>query len=85
MESAVYVLSAITSSICMLLLVRGYLASRSRLLMWSAACFGGLALNNVLLVVDLLVLPDVDLSVLRALVMAAAFLVLTVGLIWEAP
>ncbi len=80
---AVYVLCFLTSAVCAALLVRSYRRSRTRLLMWSAACFTLLALNNLLLVVDLLVLPAVDLSLLRSLSSLAAVATLLYGFIWE--
>lgn len=83
MAEAVYILCAITSIACALLLFRGYRASRGRLLLWSSICFGGLALNNVLLFVDLVVVPAVDLTLLRSGVALAAMMVLLFGLVWE--
>ncbi len=80
---AVYVLCFLTSAVCAALLVRSYRRSRTRLLMWSAACFILLALNNLLLVVDLLVLPTVDLGLLRSLSSLAAVTTLLYGFIWE--
>jgi hypothetical protein len=54
-------------------------------LLWTSLCFGTLALNNVVLVVDLVLLPaSVDLSILRSATAAMAGLILVVGLIWEA-
>ncbi|TAL22380.1 MAG: hypothetical protein EPN99_06055 [Frankiales bacterium] len=79
----VYALCAITSTACAVLLVRSYLAGRVRLLLWSALCFVGLALNNVILVIDRSILQDVDLSVLRGATGLAAVSVLLFGLIWE--
>ena len=61
MAELVYVLCAATSLLCAVLLLRGYLASRTRLLFWASLCFVGLALNNILLFLDLIVLPDIDL------------------------
>ena len=81
--TVVYLLCAATSALCAALLVRAYLASRTRLLLWSAICFGGLMLNNVLLVVDLRVVVGTDLSLLRDLTGLAAVSVLLFGLIWE--
>jgi hypothetical protein len=62
MAEAVYFLCAATSIACAWLLFRGYRASKTRLLFWSSLCFVGLAMNNVLLVVDLVLLPSVDVS-----------------------
>ena len=62
MAILVYALCALTSTACAVLLLRGYARSHFRLLLWSGLCFVGLALNNILLVVDKQVVPDVDLS-----------------------
>lgn len=84
LQSAVYLLCFGASALCALLLVRSYLRNRTRLLMWSAACFLLLALNNCLVVIDLLVLPTtIDLLPLRRLVAVAGVTVLLVGFIWE--
>jgi hypothetical protein len=81
--TVVYLLCAATSALCAGLLVRAYLASRTRLLLWSAICFLGLLLNNVLLVVDERVIVGTDLGLLRDLTGLAAVSVLLFGLIWE--
>lgn len=81
--TAVYVLCAFTSIACAVLLLRGYARSRVRLLLWSGLCFAGLALNNVLLFVDVRVLPETDLSLVRTLPAVAGIAILIYGLIWE--
>lgn len=78
-----YALCAITSMLCAWLLLRGYLRSRVRLLFWSAICFSFLALNNVVLFVDLVVASKVDLSPVRSLTAFAGVGLLLYGLIWE--
>lgn len=83
MAETVYVLCALTSIACAALLFRGYRANRTRLLLWSSICFGGLALNNIILFVDLVVVPDVDLSLLRGGVAVASIMTLIVGFVWE--
>jgi hypothetical protein len=83
MASLVYALCALTSAACAALLVRGYARQRSRLLLWSSACFVGLALNNTLLFTDLVLVPGLDLSLLRAVTGAAAVAVLVFGLVWD--
>jgi hypothetical protein len=83
MAEAVYLLCAVTSVACATLLWRGYVASRTKLLFWSSLCFAGLALNNVLLVVDLMLVPDQDLSITRNAAALASMLVLLFGLVWE--
>lgn len=69
--------------VCAALLIRSYARQRSRLLMWASLCFVGLAINNAVLVVDLMVVPDIDLFPLRVTVAAVAMLLLLIGLIWE--
>lgn len=83
MADFVYALCAATSVVCALLLLRAYRAEPTRLLFWSGLCFFGLALNNLLLLVDLYVVPDVDLFVLRTGVALAAMSALLFGLVWE--
>ena len=83
MAEAVYLLCALTSTFCAFLQVRSSLRQRTRLLLWSSACFVGLAVNNVLLFVDLVVVPDLDLSIARTASALVAILMLLVGLIWE--
>src|SRR5688572_28305551 len=85
MSNVVYGLCALTSLVCALLLLRSYLASRTRLLLWSTVCFAGLFANNVLLVIDANVPDEVlDLSLARAATALASVLALLVGLIWNA-
>jgi hypothetical protein len=81
----VYVLCALASLACAVLLARGYFKSRARILLWSTLSFALLALNNVLLFIDLVVLPNtVDLSPLRDLSALLAMAVLVFGLLWDA-
>lgn len=83
MAEWVYVLCALTSLFCAGLLIRSFRARRTRLLLWSSLCFVGLALNNVLLVVDFMVVPELDLSAVRVSVAAVAVALLLIGFIWE--
>lgn len=83
MATTVYALCALTSIACAVLLLRGYAAGRVRLLLWAGLCFVGLALNNVLLFVDVRMVPDLDLSVWRSLPALAGLLLLVYGLVWE--
>lgn len=83
MATAVYVLCAVTSLLCAVLLLRGWLRTRSRLLLWSALCFALLAANNTILFVDLSVWTEVDLGAWRAGTGLAGLSVLLAGLIWE--
>lgn len=84
MASVVYALCALTSMLCAGLLWRAYRASRARLLLWSSVSFIGLALNNLLLFLDLVVFPaSVDLLLYRSLMAAVSVMVLLAGLIWD--
>ena len=66
MVETVYILCALASIVCMVLLWRGYRQSRARLLLWSSLCFIGLAGNNVLLLIDLYAVPSISLAVARS-------------------
>ena len=79
----VYILCAATSTLCAILLIRGYRQSRARLLLWSAACFIGLALNNVLLVIGLRTGAVVDLSIWRMIPAVLGAGALLYALVWE--
>lgn len=83
MAPLVYVLCAATALVCAVMLFRGYRRTRARLLLWSSLCFMGLTANNVLLGLDLVVLPQVDLSPWRSLLALASLSLLVFGLIWE--
>lgn len=83
LATAIYVLCALTSILCTVLLWRGYRRSGARLLFWSALCFAGLALNNILLIIDVRMLTHVDLQIGRALPAVAGVLLLVYGLVWE--
>lgn len=83
LPAIVYLLCLATSLTCAGLLGRMYWRSGMRLLFWSSACFAFLALNNLVVIVDMLVLPDVDLQVLRLTLSFAAVSVLLFGFTWE--
>jgi hypothetical protein len=79
-----YLLAALTCVTCTVLLFRGYAASGSRLVLWTALCFVGLSVNNLLLFFDLAVFPDMDLRVFRHIAALAGLACLLYGFIWEA-
>ena len=83
MAATIYSLCALVALICAVQLFRAFFRRRYRLLLWSGICFAGLTVNNMLLVVDKIMLPDVDLSVLRLAVALASIAVLLYGLIWD--
>lgn len=83
MAAAVYVLCALTSLACAVLLLRGFAQRGVRLLLWSGLGFVGFTLGNILLVVDLVILPERDLQLLRNVPVLAGLMVLVYGLVWD--
>jgi hypothetical protein len=80
---AVYIFGFLVTLASGVLLFRAWGAVRKRLLLWSAICFCGLAISNLLVFIDLVLLPAVDLYLLRLITAAIAMLLLLYGLIWE--
>ena len=85
MAEAVYILCALTSLACAVLLLRGYGRSRTRLLLWSGLCFVWLAVSNVLLFLDLVIFPEGDLAFWRSASALVGIGTLLYGLIWDSP
>ncbi len=83
MAGAIYVLCSMTALGCAFLLLRSYRRTGLRLLLWSGGCFLCLALNNVLVFVDLVLVRDVDLFLWRNLIAAAGISLLLYGLVWD--
>jgi hypothetical protein len=83
MGEMVYGLGALVTLACTLLLARGFLQSRLRLLLWSALCFAGLTVSNTLLFVDLVVVPDLNLYAARLGTAAVSMALLLYGLVWD--
>jgi hypothetical protein len=78
----IYLLCAITSLICMILLAVAYRRTRSRLLFWSACCFVGLAINNALVFIDISINPvNVDLQLPRLITSLVGTSLLVYGFI----
>ena len=84
MAAFVYSLCALTCLACALLLLRSFRETRMQLLLWSGLCFAGLALNNALLVVDVQVALERDLSLVRTLPALAGIALLLWGFVWDA-
>ena len=82
MTAVLYALCAVTSLACMLLLAKGFRATRARLLLWSALCFAGFTIQNAMLVLDRAT-PSVDLSIARSVPALVGVLLLVFGLVWE--
>jgi hypothetical protein len=87
MAKVVYTLCALTAVACAVMLFRGYLRSRARFLLWSSLCFVALAINNLMLLIDNVILPDVSVTpagpVARSAVAVTGLALLLYGLIWD--
>ncbi|HET9271909.1 MAG TPA: DUF5985 family protein [Vicinamibacterales bacterium] len=84
MRFIVNILGCLTVALCAVLLLRAYRRVGARLLLWSGICFGCLTLNNALVAIDIVLLPDVDLFVLRNLSALVGIVALLYGLVMEA-
>ena len=83
MADIIYILCALTGVACCVLLWKAWRSTRSRLLFWSALCFAGLSVSNILLVTDKVLLPGPALGPLRLGITLLALLLLLFGLIWS--
>ena len=81
--TAVYLLCFLTSAACAWLLGRSYARTGTRLLLWSSICFGFLALNNLMVIFDLVVWPEKDFRLARLALAFAAVASLIWGFVWE--
>mgnify|MGYP001550314231 CR=1 FL=1 len=81
--NAIYVLCALTSLACAVLLGRAYVASKARILMLSAIAFALFFVNNAFVVLDFIVLPNTNLHVARSAFGFLAAAVLALGLAAE--
>jgi len=80
---AIYLLCLLTSLTCMGMLYRGYRRSGIALLFWSTLCFVFLSINNLLLYIDVVLLPDSNLRLYRLITNMVAVTLLLYGFIWE--
>ena len=78
-----YLLAIVTSLGCTLLLFRAYAQRRLRFLLWSSLCFVGLSISNVLLFLDLVIFPTIELRPARLIAALVGLLFLLYGFIWE--
>lgn len=83
MAAAIYTLCALTALVCTYMLMQAYRRSGYRLLLWSSLCFACLTLNNLFLILDKIVFPNVDFSLWRTSTALIAMSILLYGLIWE--
>lgn len=83
MTDIIYGLCAITALFCTVMLIRAYLKTKYRLLLWGGLCFASLTINNILLVLDKIVMEQTDLSMWRSITALTGMIILLYGLIWE--
>ncbi|MGV3590521.1 MAG: DUF5985 family protein [Gammaproteobacteria bacterium] len=84
MGPIVYILGTLTTLLCAVLLLRAYMHGRVNLLLWSGLCFVGLTVSNILVFIDLVLLPSTtDLYLARLFTASVAMLLLLYGLVWE--
>lgn len=83
MAQTIYILCTLTSLACAWLLFGSYRRTRHRLLFWSGSCFAVMTVNNLLLLLDKVVFPDVYLLPFRLITALIALALLLYGLIYE--
>lgn len=77
----IYSLCGVTSLFCAWLLIRAYREKHIGLLLWLGLFFVIQACANVILVIDKLVIPTIDFSLVRTIIMLVGVGVLLYGLI----
>jgi hypothetical protein len=83
LAALIYTLCALTAFACAFMLLRSFLASRHRILLWSGLCFSGMFINNLLLVIDRIFFTETDLTTWRLVAGLVALLPLLYGFVWE--
>jgi hypothetical protein len=81
--AAVYLLCLATSVVCALLVARAWRRTGSRLLLWTALSFAFLALNNLMVVADMVIFPGIDFWIWRQAAAGGGLAVLLYGFIGE--
>jgi hypothetical protein len=81
-----YLLCAVTALACTWLLLRGYRRSGVRLLLWCGIFFVMLSIENIILFVDVVIFPEIEMDWLipvRRSIAVVGVALLLYGLIWE--
>lgn len=81
MAEAIYILASATCLLCTVLLLRQWRATKLKLLFWSGVCFLTLTVANVLLFVDRVLVPHIDLIIYRLAVTLLAVVFMLYGLV----
>jgi hypothetical protein len=84
MAIVVYLLCMVASAFCASMLIREYRRTGTRMLLWSGLSFTAWAVNHAFVFTDFVVLPGIDLSLVRSLAALIAITLLLHGLIWDA-
>jgi hypothetical protein len=79
----IYTLCILTSLACTWLLFASYGRTRYRLLFWAGSCFAVMTLNNLFLLLDKIVFPNIDFLPARLISALVAVCLLLYGLIYE--
>ena len=83
MAITIYLLCVLTCTACAWLLLSSYRRTGHRLLFWSGWSFVAMTANNLFLLLDKVVFPDVDLLPARLIAALISMLLLLYGLIYE--
>ena len=84
MAAVVYLLCALTSLLCAIMLFKAFTKSKFRLLFWSSMGFTGFAMSNVLLFLDVVIFPDVTFIInFRTIPAVIGMIVMIYGLVME--
>ncbi len=83
MADYIYASCALTAFLCFWLLLRAYRSSRYRILLWGSLCFAGFTVNNILLIIDKMYVPTIELQAWRSLAALVSVMILLYGLIWD--
>jgi hypothetical protein len=83
MAELIYGLCTVLSLVIAVMLWRQHRRAPTRMIYWTALCFSGLALSNLLLVLDKMVFIQVDLQVLRHSASLISIGLLLFGLVYE--
>jgi hypothetical protein len=79
----VFALCCAASVLCAVLLIRSYVRTKRRFLLWCALSFGLIAINNTLVLLDILWPPEGNLIVYRQVATLSAVVIMIYGFMWE--
>jgi hypothetical protein len=82
-SGGVFILCAATCLLCAIMLFRGYARTGVRLLFWSGLCFTGLMIDNIMVYIDVELVPEISLVVWRKVPGLLAISLLLYGLVTE--